>query len=116
MTNTEPQWPARITADSTWALGFNQAVEDCKDAWTKANDDPSKSLVGEIREHLGRPVIRVAHAVGLDREPPHYPWTLIADYEDGRSAGMTHANVTGCRVIGTIPGTPAREKAEECPF
>lgn len=112
---SRPVWPspdevrelaARSDPSASAASAAWRAVQECItrfDAWhLLATDDPAADPIGSVRQGTdGRAWIRRPESPD-DR----YPW-IVADYQLGRVAARTDAEVTGWPVLGAVPGTPA---------
>lgn len=110
----EPTWPTpaqestRPGSDQPlYARGYNQAIKDCQRAWRLANDDPSKSLVGEVRRSPKGLIY--ARFVPKVVSYPSLPWVRFQDSADDSHSAVVDAYVHGWPVIGAVPGTPAAE-------
>jgi hypothetical protein len=87
-------WEA-VGKDGTVTYPADAVVEVVEPA-----DDPSKSLVGEVRKyHDGTPV-------ALTADDGDWPWSGFGQTFTGRG----HKEMEGCPVIGAVPGTPAAEQ------
>ena len=110
----------RVTVVGTWraerpagakyvsvAGGFLVAHED--DATLEVlepADDPSKSLVGEVRQALdGSTVAKLSENVWWV-----FGWPVEAE------SRLFDLDVRGCKVIGSVPGTPAADKGVGLPM
>jgi hypothetical protein len=125
VTAPEPKWPTpdevaaaidrRHGAPQTYcAWSTEKAIEMCRAAWLAANDDPSMSLVGEVRQSpsgLGKTVMATSRAGTVELELGRLRWFVLKGApEDWTTATYYYdSDVRGWPVIGAVPGTPAAE-------
>jgi hypothetical protein len=99
----------RVTYEAEWAAptqvgrytrrenGYLTVPEDATVEVIEPADDPSKDLVGTVRAWADGPYVR------SDRDP-YWPWVPV--HRDG---GNDHRSMTGTKIIGVVPGSPAAE-------
>lgn len=110
MSTPKPGDRVRVTYEAVWDQdrGSHYWLRDETDGTTasipasatvEVIDDPSKDLVGTVREF--GPLRRVYARSNLD---PAWPWVPF-----DKNGGNDHRSMVGCKVIGVVPGTPAAE-------
>ncbi len=103
---SEPKWPQREDVknvglnEALYRAAYNRGIDECIAAYRLANDDPSKSPVGEVRRD---PDVDGAIAIRFDASD----WAYICGNEGWGWRGCPE--VKGWPVIGAVPGTPAAE-------
>lgn len=85
------------------------AIEKCRAAWLVANDEPSKSPIGEVRRDPDDPK-RFAQRL-IWNVNGNDPW-LITRRDGGGCYWAANTYVIGWPVIGAVPGSPAAKPPE----